>query len=73
MLQLEWRDAAMLGCGTGRGKHRVLPGMLFPSEREGAMGFRGDCRKSHHGGVRGQRVVWQRPSSSPKDTTLLRT
>ena len=41
MLQLEWWDAAMLGCGTGLGKDRALPGMLFPSEREGAMDFCG--------------------------------
>lgn len=41
MLQLAWWDAGMLGCGTGRGKDRVLPGMLFPSEHEGAMDFHG--------------------------------
>lgn len=33
MLQLERWDAATLGCGAARGKHGVLPGMLFPWEQ----------------------------------------
>lgn len=31
----------MLGCGTGQGKHWVLPGMLFSSKWEGAKDFCG--------------------------------
>lgn len=40
MLQLEQRDAAVLGRGTSW-VSTVLPGMLFPLEQEGATDFCG--------------------------------